>query len=112
MEQFESRYVIEEIAGHPGSREYVIVGSRDDLIKLGTTLASDVESGSIRMERQATLASSAARVGLTFRVTSDKEISDFHVPTLYIRLAPALRIILMLGVVSFALFGVITLLRR
>jgi hypothetical protein len=112
MESFRNKYVIHEESGHPGRREYSILGTREDLAALGQALVDEAKKEKIHFERYATVEhGQSSRVSLSFRSTTEEEISFLHSCPPKIRLRSYLRAVIGVLVVVLALIGIKSLLR-
>ena len=112
MESFRNKYVIHEESGHPGRREYSVIGTRDDLVALGQALVDEGKREKIRLEHYATVEhGQSCRVSLSFRSTTEEEMAFLHSCPQKVRFRNYLRAAAGIAVVVLAIVGIRSLLR-
>ena len=109
---YNNKYLIEVSEGHPGRREYAVVAKCDDLLKLGKELVAQGETGRVRMTHYATIANGTDYdVTLTFRATSEEELTALRTRVPYFKSFEFVRSIVILALLGFAAIGVRSLFR-
>jgi len=112
METFRNKYVIREEGGHPGRREYSVIGTRDDLAALGQSLIDESKKEKIQFERYATIEhGQSCRVSLSFKSTTEEDMDFLHSSPPKTRIIGYIRAVLGLAVGILSIIGIISLLK-
>ena len=111
-ERFRNRYVIHEESGHPGYREVAVLGTKEDLAQLGTSLLEEAKKEEVSLTVYATLEhGQSSRVSLSFRSRPDREIEFLHTVPWKHRLLSKLRGFVLLLLVILAVIGIRSLIK-